>query len=166
MNPIKMTAVAVLAAFLSVSLPASQEKGGAGDSTPAEKRPFGPLEKSLLLPGWGQFSEGRIVEGAFFLGSTALGLIGALRNNHLGNENYALYKAATGQADVVRFRALTERYDRRRNQFFLAGAAAWALNLLDIALIVKDGDRTRRAWTMRIGCDANEAFVVGAAYRF
>jgi len=165
MNPIK-TAVAV---FLAISLSGSpvraQDTAGAKEPAP-EPRPFGPLEKSLLIPGWGQFSVGRPVEGVLFLGSTVLCLIGALDNNHRGKENFALYKAAANPTDTLRYRTLTERYDRRRNQFLLAGAAVWALNLLDIAFIVRDGNRARRAWTLHIGQDFHEAFVVGAGCRF
>ena len=160
------TAVAVfLAALLSVPGLRAQDAAAAKEASP-ESRPFGPLEKSLLVPGWGQFSVGRPVEGVLFLGTTVLCLIGALGDNHRGNDSYALYKAAANPADAVRFRALTERYDRRRNQFLLGGAAVWALNLLDIALLVKGGDKTRRAWTIHIGQDFHEAFVVGAGCRF
>jgi hypothetical protein len=160
------TAVAVfLAAILSVPAVRAQDAAAAKEAAP-ESRPFGPLEKSLLIPGWGQFSVGRPVEGVLFLGSTVLCLISALSDNHRGNANYSLYKAAANSTDAVRFRALTERYDRRRNQFLLAGAAVWALNLLDIALLVKGGDRSRWAWTIHIGQDFHEAFVVGAGCRF
>jgi hypothetical protein len=160
------TAVAVLlAALLSGSAVRAQDGAGAKEASP-EPRPFGPLAKSLLIPGWGQLSEGRPLEGVLFLGTTVLCLIGALDNNHRGSINYALYKAAANPADAVRFRALTERYDRRRNQFLLAGAAVWALNLLDISLIVKGRDGSRRAWTIHFGQDFHEAFVVGAGCRF
>jgi hypothetical protein len=165
MHPIKTGVAVFLAAFLSVPAVRAQDPAAAKEASP-ESRPFGPLEKSLLVPGWGQFSVGRPVEGVLFLGSTVLCLIGTLAENHLGNENYALYKAAANPADATRFRALTERYDRRRNQFLLAGAAVWALNLLDIALLVKGGDRSRRAWTIHIGQDFHEAFMVGAGCRF
>jgi hypothetical protein len=165
MNPKKAAVVVLLAAFLSGSPGRAQDPAGPKE-IPPEPRPFGPLEKSLLIPGWGQFSVGRPVEGALFLGATVLCLIGALDNNHRGKENYALYRAAANRDDAAGFRSLTERYDRRRNQFLLAGAAVWALNLLDIALIVKSGDRSRRSWTIRIGQDFHEAFVVGAGYHF
>jgi hypothetical protein len=133
---------------------------------PSERRTFGPLEKSLLLPGWGQLSQGRILEGIFFLGSSAFCLYEILLNNHRGNENYTLYQTATNLDDAVRYRALTERYDRRRNQFLLTGGAVWALNLLDIILIVKAKDAAKNSLTFRIVQDGHEKFAVMAGYRF
>jgi len=135
-------------------------------STAIETLSLGPLAKSLILPGWGQFSEGRVLEGAFFLAGEAFCLIQVLLDNHRGNENYSLYQASMSPADAVRYRGLTERYDRRRNQFLLAGAAVWALNLLDIYLIVQNKDRPAAAWSVRIGCDDHQAFVVVAGRRF
>jgi hypothetical protein len=165
MHPTKTAVAVFLAAFLSGSALRAQDPGAA-QAPSIEPRPFGPLEKSLLVPGWGQFSVGRPVEGALFLGSTVLCLIGALDNTRRGNDSYALYKAAANAADAARLHTLTGRYDRRRNQFLLAGASVWALNLLDIALLVRGGDKTRRAWTIHIGQDIHEAFVVGAGCRF
>lgn len=175
-EPLKMRpSKAAIGLILGLSLAAALSAGPSGfgqdpkespAAPAAEPRPFGPLAKSLLVPGWGQFAEGRIVEGIAFLGSTVFCLIETFRNNRQGNENYALYKAAAGRDDAVRYRALTERYDRRRNQMLLAGGAVWALNLLDIALIGKTKDRAASAWTIRIGRDEHDAFVVGANHRF
>jgi hypothetical protein len=154
-----------MAAFLSASAVRAQDQAGAKDAA-TEPRGFGPLEKSLLVPGWGQLSVGRPVESALFFGSTVLCLIGAWDNNRRGSDSYVAYKAAVNSTDAARLHALTARYDRRRNQFLLAGAAVWALNLLDIALVVRGGDRSGRAWTIHIGQDIHEAFVFGAGCRF
>ncbi len=129
-------------------------------------RPLGPLAKSLLIPGWGQFAVGRPVEGGLFLGGLVLCLAGAWDAGHRGGESYALYKAAATAADAVRWREATSRYDRRRNGFLLAGAALWAVNLLDIWLLVKRGDGGRRSWAIHFGRDSHEGFVVGAGCRF
>ncbi len=107
---------------------------------------FGPLEKSLLVPGWGQISEGRVVKGAALLAAELACLAGALyQNRPRQHEAYDLYQAATDSESASRYRGLVERHDGRRNAFLLAGAAVWAVNLLDIFAIVKskDADRDR-----------------------
>jgi hypothetical protein len=101
---------------------------------------FGPLQKSLLVPGWGQISEGRIFKGAAFLAAELACLAGAFHQNGLGNTNYDLYQTATDAESASRYRGLVERHDGRRNAFLLAGAAVWAVNLLDIFGIVKNKD--------------------------
>jgi len=112
----------------------------AADDDPPAIPKFGPLHKSLLVPGWGQISEGRLLKGAAFLAAELACLAGALHQNSLGNTNYDLYQAATDAASASRYRRLVERHDGRRNAFLLAGAAVWAVNLLDIFGIVKNKD--------------------------
>jgi len=129
--------------------------------SPAQDRPpdaaglgraLGPLEKSLMVPGWGQLSEKKYLEGVLFLAMEAAALAGVLVNNHLGNENYALYQKAEALDEAVRSRRLTEKYDTRRNQLLLAAAAVWAANLVDIALIVKKKGTGKESFSLRIGC--------------
>jgi len=145
-----MTA-AVTAAVLSALL-AAPAAGRAEDESPA-KKPFGSLEKSLLIPGWGQFAEKRYLEGVLFLGAELACLYGVFRTNRLGNERYALYKSSATTEDAVRHRRAVETYDRRRNAFLIAAAAVWAANLVDMALIVKSKDGGRRAVVLKAGCD-------------
>jgi hypothetical protein len=158
--------VMILAVLLFGPPALCQETGGSGAPPSPERRPFGSLEKSLLIPGWGQFSENRIIEGILFLGAEIFCLSEVFVNGHRGNENYALYRAAADRDGAVRYRGLTEKYDRRRNQFLLAGAAVWAFNLLDITLIVKAKDRARSALTFRIGQNESHALEIVAGYRF
>jgi len=155
-----------LAAFLLVPLIRAQDAGAPPARTEPPPNTFGPLEKSLLIPGWGQFSEHRYLEGVIFLGSELVCLIQALRNNALGNEAYDRYKAAAGRDEAVLHRRSTETFDTRRNRYLLAGAAVWALNLLDMVLIVKNSGRPKSAWTFRIQRDENQAIVFMAGRRF
>jgi hypothetical protein len=166
-----MKSIRFFAAFLAfwLSLGAGLAPGqdaGRSEEPKAPARSFGPLEKSLLIPGWGQLAEGRILKGALFFAAEAFCLVAALRQNHLGNEAYLLYKAAVTQEDTVRFRAETETRDSRRNQLLLAGAAVWALNLLDIALIVRGKADSAKTLSLRIGHDETRALVVVAGCRF
>jgi hypothetical protein len=111
--------------------------GPAAAQDPRPEPKLGPLQKSLLFPGWGQISEGRILKGTAFLAAELACLTGAVCENRLGNSNYDLYKGATDAESASRYRSLVERHDGRRNAFLLAGAAVWALNLLDIFGLVK-----------------------------
>jgi hypothetical protein len=99
---------------------------------------FDALQKSLLIPGWGQFAEKRYLEGAVFLSAEIFCLIKIFENNHRGNENYSLYKTAGNVEDVLKYRDLTEKYDRNRNAFILGAVGIWAVNLIDIYVIVKN----------------------------
>jgi len=139
-----------------------QEKAAAGTSTSG----FGPLEKSLIIPGWGQLSEKRYGEGIAFLSAEIFCLTLAIVNNHRGNENYSLYQRAASSEEALRYRQLTEKYDTRRNEFLLAGAAVWALNLLDIYLIVNGKEKKEKAFTFRIERGANRTLSLAVAYRF
>lgn len=124
------------------------------------------LKKSLFVPGWGQAAEKRYLEAGLFFAVEAGCLAAILVNNHSGNENYALYKAAATAEDAVRFRALTERYDARRNRFILAAAAVWALNLADTYLIVRR--KNGRAQTLRLGVETgdNATLALRLGYRY
>ncbi|MCX6560276.1 MAG: hypothetical protein NTZ26_07150 [Candidatus Aminicenantes bacterium] len=166
-----MKNIKLVAAFLAVSIllgaaPSFAQDAGRAEEPKAPERSFGPLEKSLLIPGWGQFAEGRYLKGVLFLAAEVFCLAAALRQNHLGNEAYLFYKAAATREDTVRFRAEAEMRDARRNQLLLAGAAVWALNLLDIALIVRGKSDAAKTLSFRIGHDETLALVAVAGCRF
>jgi hypothetical protein len=156
----------VVAALAAAAILAAIPLAGRAEDNPAAEKRFGPLEKSLLIPGWGQISEKRYLEGFAFLAAEVGCLYAIFRNNHLGNESYALYKAASSTEDAVRHRRATENYDRRRNAFFLAAAAVWAVNLVDIYLIVKSKSGGRRAVSLRIERDAPRKICLSLACRF
>ena len=129
---------------------------------------LGSLEKSLLLPGWGQAAEGRVVKGAALLAAELACLAGAVFQNHRGNEAYDLYRAATDSASASRYRGLVERHDGRRNGFLLAAAAVWAVNLVDIyAIVARKGDRSESpALSLGISHAAPREIRLSLGYRF
>jgi len=142
----KGAVLAVLLAAALLPLP-----GGSAEETSSTERRFGPLEKSLLLPGWGQISEHRALKGAAFIAAELACLAGAVYHNSRGNSNYGLYQKATDASSASRYRDLVERHDGRRNAFLLAAAAVWAANLLDIHLIVHRRDREAHARSLSVG---------------
>ncbi len=101
------------------------------------------LKKSLLIPGWGQLAEKRYVEGILFLGAEVFSIYQILYNNHKGNTYYSRYRDADNVEDAVRYRELTEDYDKKRNIFILAAVGIWAVNLLDIYVIVKKKEKQK-----------------------
>ncbi|MGA2585483.1 MAG: hypothetical protein ABSF88_00440 [Candidatus Aminicenantales bacterium] len=156
----------ILAVFLCLFLASSTPAAAFEQERPPAEKSLGPLEKSLLLPGWGQFSEKRYIEGAAFLAAEAVCLYGVFANDHLGNLNYDLYKSAASTDDAVRFRQLVEKYDGRRNRFLLAAAAVWAANLVDIYLIVKNKGKTDKGFSFRIERGGHQKISFTAACRF
>jgi hypothetical protein len=100
------------------------------------------LQKSLLIPGWGQAAEKRYIEAVLFFSAEVACLAGFIDQNARGNRAYDLYRAAASTDDAVRFRRETEAFDKRRNMFLLGAALVWAANLLDMSLIAS---RSRRA---------------------
>lgn len=127
---------------------------------------LGPLGKSLLLPGWGQISEKRWLKGVIFMAAEAFCIVEALRQNKLGNSAYLAYKAAASREDAARWRGETELRDTRRNRLLLAGAAVWAINLLDIHLIVRGKEGAAKTLSLRLGHDQTQALVAVAGLRF
>jgi hypothetical protein len=109
------------------------------DKTGQEK--FSSLQKSLIIPGWGQFVEKRHFEGSFFLVSEICYIYEVFLNNRRGNSYYQLYKTAVSTEDAVRYRDLTERYDKKRNIYMLVAVGVWAVNLVDTYIIVKKRGR-------------------------
>ena len=101
------------------------------------------LQKSLLFPGWGQLAEKRYFEGIFFLGAEIFSLYQIFYNNHKGKLYYDNYIQADNVEDAVHYRELTEDYDRKRNIFILAAVGIWAVNLLDIYVIVKNKEKQK-----------------------
>jgi len=102
-----------------------------------EKPKISSLEKSILIPGWGQLSEKHYLEGFIFLTLEAGAIAGIIINAKKANKYYKNYKEARTVPDAIKYRNLTEKYDIRRNKFILAAGAIWALNLLDMYLICK-----------------------------
>ena len=125
----------------------------------SKARSFDALQKSLLLPGWGQFSEKRYLEGAAFLSAEIFCLYKIFENNHRSNSNYALYRAAENIDDTVKYRDLTEKYDRRRNAFILGAVGIWAVNLIDMYVIVKN--KKNKDKNFKIQLESGENKILG-----
>jgi hypothetical protein len=131
-----------------------------------EKPSFGSLQKSLLVPGWGQISEKRYVEGAIFLGGEIFCLAKIFSCNHKGNTYYDLYKAADNLEDTVKYRKLTEKYDASRNRYILAAFGVWAVNLADIYVIVRGRKNNHKSLRFWLEYDTEPKAVLVLSYRF
>jgi hypothetical protein len=110
-----------------------------------QERPKGlsSLQKSLLFPGWGQLAEKHYLEGLFFLTAEVFCIYQIVRYNHKGNTHYSKYQNALSVDEAVSYRQMTEDYDKNRNLYLLAAAGIWAVNLLDIYVIVKSKQKLR-----------------------
>jgi hypothetical protein len=127
---------------------------------------FGSLQKSLLVPGWGQLAEKRYFEAAVFFGAELFCLSKIFSYNHKADTYYDSYKKADNTEDAVKYRKLTEKNDARRNQYMLAAFGVWAVNLADIYVIVK-GKQSKRTG-LRFWLDYRQEPKVGlvVSYRF
>jgi hypothetical protein len=101
------------------------------------------LKKSLLVPGWGQFSEKHIIEGVLFLGAEVFSLYQLFRYNHKGNTYYSRYQDSVNVEDALRYREKTEGFDKKRNIYILGAVGIWAVNLIDIYVIVKNKEKQK-----------------------
>ncbi|MBM3296249.1 MAG: hypothetical protein FJY83_01480 [Candidatus Aminicenantes bacterium] len=144
-----------------------EKPSGSPDDAPA--RPS-TLQKSLLIPGWGQAAEKRYLEAVLFFSAEVVCWAGFFDQNARGNRAYDLYRAADTTDDAVRYRRETERFDKRRNLFLLGAALVWTANLLDAWLIVsgrgeeKDGER--RSLSLRLDCGEGHKIALALACRF
>ena len=150
---------------LFISLPClSQDKESKEASSPEIK--FTSLQKSLLIPGWGQIAEKRYIEGILFLSAEIFCIYKIFSYNHKGNDYYNLYKKADNVSDATQFRDLAEKYDKRRNSFILAAAGAWIINLIDIYIIVKRKDKKERNLRLKLKLNENKDLALTFTYSF
>jgi hypothetical protein len=157
------SALALLAA-LAPSLAAGRD--ATANDAAAEPAGFSSLQKSLIIPGWGQLAEKRYFEGIAFLSAEVLCLAGFLSYNHSANAYYDRYQSADNREDAVRFRALAEKYDTRRNRVLLAAAAVWVVNLVDIYAIVKKNEKKQGALRLALGGGPNSELAVTLSYSY
>jgi hypothetical protein len=129
-----------------------------------DKTAAGALRKSLLFPGWGQLAEKKYVEGVIFLTAEVCCLANLIYFNHKGNTNYSKYREAETTTDAVRFRDLTEKYDKKRNAYILAAAGVWVLNLLDTYLIVKNKKNPKIGISIQSGKDQRTTLSVSYSF--
>jgi len=130
------------------------------------KSKFTSLQKSLLIPGWGQFAEKRYLEGALFLSAEIFCIYKIFSNNHKSNDYYDLYKTADNTTDAVNYRNLTEKYDIRRNKFLLAAAGIWIINLIDIYIIVKKKEKKSGNLKLKLEHNENKTLFFTISYSF
>lgn len=95
------------------------------------------LKKSLLFPGLGQFGEKQYLKGIAFSGAEIFCIIQAVIHDRRGNDFYWKYRMSQTGSDAVEYRRMTERNDRTRNAFIVAGAGVWLLNMVDMFVFVK-----------------------------
>lgn len=132
--------------------------------TDQTKFKFTSLKKSLVFPGWGQFAEKRYIEGFLFSFSEIFILYKIFSNNHKGNSQYELYKNAANVDNAVKYRELTEKYDKRRNQFLFAALGIWAVNLIDIYVIVKNKEKNKLK--IKLESENNKSLAVTVCFSF
>jgi hypothetical protein len=124
------------------------------------------LQKSLLLPGWGQITEKRYLEGILFLSAEVFCLYKVISYNHKSNDYYSLYKNADNVSDALEYRDLTENYDHKRNRFILAVAGVWIINLIDIYFIVKKKDKKERNLKIKLKHNENKDLAFTITFSF
>lgn len=135
-------------------------------ATAPQPTEFTSLHKSLLLPGWGQFSEKHYVEGAVFASAAAFSLVQVLSFNRKGNRYYRKYQEAASVEEAALFRELTEKYDTRRNQYLLVTAGIWAVNLIDIYVIVKRKEKKEKTIQLKLEHVGDKELAVSLRYCF
>ena len=86
--------------------------------------------------------------------------------NHKGNNYYDLYKKADNVTDAIKYRDLTEKYEKRRNSFILAAAGAWIINLIDIYIIVKRKDKKERNLRLKFKLNENKDLAFTVTFSF
>jgi hypothetical protein len=151
--------------LLFISLPCFSQDKENKVVIPPEKK-FTSLQKSLLIPGWGQIAEKRYIEGALFLSAEIFCIYKIFSYNHKGNNNYSLYKKADNVPDAIKYRDLAEKYDKRRNSFILAAAGVWIINLIDIYIIVKRKDKKERNLRLKFKLNENKDLALTFTYSF
>lgn len=124
------------------------------------------LQKSLLIPGWGQIAERRYPKGFLFLSAEIFCLYKIVSYNHKGNKYYDLYKKADDVGNAVQYRELIEKYDTRRNKFILAAAGIWIVNLIDMYFIVRNKEKKQRKLKLEIKHNENKELVFTVSYSF
>ena len=162
-SPILKTA-AVIGAALVFSFAAASAQPSKTTEDSQDKVISPSLKKSLVLPGWGQLAEKRYADGALCLAAEAFCLYEVLFFNHKGSIYYRKYQEAGTTPDAVRFRELTEKYDKKRNAYILAAAGVWVLNLVDIYIIVKNKKTSKIKLNIQSGQDQKMALSVSYSF--
>jgi len=153
----------ILLLFISLPCLSHDEKGEEGIS-PESK--FTSLQKSLIIPGWGQIAEKKYLEGILFLSAEVFCLYKVISYNHKSNDYYSLYKNADNVSDALEYRDLTENYDTKRNRFILAVAGVWIINLIDIYFITKKKNKKERNLKIKLEHNENKDLAFTITFSF
>jgi hypothetical protein len=159
-----LTAILAFSFLVLSFLPCFGQEVAPEESSPEKK--FASLHKSLLFPGWGQFAEKRYIEGVVFLSAEIFALYKIFSYNHKGNDVYANYRDADNIADAVHYRAKTEDYDKKRNQYLLVATGVWVINLIDIYFIMKNKDKKGKNLRLKFESGKNKSLAFTVCYRF
>ena len=124
------------------------------------------LQKSLLIPGWGQIAEKKYLEGILVLSAEVFCLYKVISYNHKSNDYYSLYKNADNVSNAIEYRELTEKYDTKRNRFILAAAGIWIVNLIDIYFIIKKKDKKERNLKIKLEHNENKDLAFTITFSF
>lgn len=151
--------------ILSISLPCLSLDEESKEGISPQKK-FTSLQKSLIIPGWGQIAEKRYLEGILFLSAEIFCFYKIFSYNHKGNNYYNLYKKADNVSDAIKYRELIEKYDTKRNRFILAAASVWIINLIDIYFIVKKKDKKERNLRLKFKLNEHKDLAVTVNYSF
>ena len=131
-----------------------------------DSKKMSSLQKSLLIPGWGQIAEKRYLEGVIFLSAEIFCFYKIFSYNHKGNDYYDLYKKADNVLDATEYRELAEKYDTKRNRYILAAAGVWIVNLVDTYIIVKKKGKKQRNLRLKFKLDENKDLAFTISYNF
>jgi hypothetical protein len=151
--------------ILLISLYGFAQEKESNERIPVDKK-FGSLQKSLLIPGWGQISEKKYLEGVLFLTGEIFSFYKILSYNHKGNYYYDKYKKADNVSDAIKYRDLTETYDTKRNKFLLAAASVWVINLIDTYIIVKNKERKGKIVSLKLEHNENKSLSFTISFSF
>lgn len=137
-----------------------------GEKGTSNSKKISSLQKSLLIPGWGQIAEKKYLEGILFFSAEVFCLYKIISYNHKGNDYYNLYKNADNVINAIEYRELTEKYDSKRNRFILIAASVWIINLIDIYIIVKKKDKKERNLKIKLEHNENKDLALTFTFSF
>jgi len=100
------------------------------------------LIQSLVFPGVGQIREKQYAKGILLAAAECFCIVQAFVANQKADRYYWNYRFSTNTEETLTNRQLTERFDRKRNQYILIGAGIWVLNLVDIHTHIKRKQKT------------------------
>ena len=139
------------------------------DTRPGEPEAKNPkktraLEKSLIFPGWGQLHEKQYFKGVLFITAELIAITSAVVSNHFGNKNYNKYRSSITESDALFYRKETEKFDRERNLFIVAGIGVWIINMVDIYIFKKKMERKGINISLKKGINNEISFTLNYSF--